>query len=101
MAVKTISLNLTNAIDSATPVAVDGCPANKPIGAITVTKVPAGATFRLHLGKQDGFYIDGPGVIEGLTQEEDNNQGLFYSNDSVAQPGVLVEITVGFVGHGS
>ncbi len=95
MAYKTTTIDLTAIVAEGNKQPVAAISADKPIGSVTVTKIAAGASFNLHLGDQDRWFIDGQGALVGISAPEDANRGLFFSNP-VAQPGVIVELTVSF-----
>jgi hypothetical protein len=95
MAYKVVTVDLTNAISGTGKQRIVS--EGKPVRAISISKIPSGATFRLHLGQQDGIYIDDAVSVVGITDDEDSRRGIYYSND-VAQPGVTVELVVSFAG---
>lgn len=97
MAYKNATISLTNVILAGDKQAIPGVTPNKRIGNVSITNMPAGASFRIHFGEQDGILVKGEGAIIGAQTDEDSMRGLFFSND-VAQPGVSVEMTVAFAG---
>lgn len=86
-----VNVDLTNAFTQKSIVSEQ-----KRIGAVTVLVMPTGATLQMQLGPNgQPFTVPGPGVFEGFDPGDEGNHGLYIVNP-VAQPGVSVQLMVGY-----
>lgn len=90
MAYKVIPVDLSTLLDRSVIMAT-----SLPLAAVSVVKIPVGANFLLHIGRQDGIPIEDKCIITGMTQPEDADQGVYITNTS-AQVGVIVFVCVSF-----